>query len=75
MKIFVLVKTSTRESKVEKIDDTTYRVSVKSPPVEGKANQEMEEILAKYLGCPESQVYIISGFRNKSKAVEIPDLK
>lgn len=75
MKIFVLVKTGARESKVEKIDDTTYKVSVKSPPVEGAANKEVEEVLAEYLDCPKSQVYIVSGFKNKSKVVEIPDLK
>ncbi len=74
MKIFVYVKASARENNVEKIDDTTYKVLVKSPPVDGKANKDVEEILAKYLNCSKSQVYIVSGFKSKSKVVEIPSI-
>lgn len=72
MKVFVYVKAGARENKIEKIDATTYKVSVKSPPVEGKANQEVEEILAEFLGYKKSEVYIVSGFKSKSKVVEIP---
>jgi len=75
MKIFVYVKAKARENKVEKVDDTTYKVSVKSPPVGGRANKEVEEILAKYFNFPPSQVYIVSGFKSKSKVVEIPAVK
>ncbi|MBI3954976.1 DUF167 domain-containing protein [Candidatus Gottesmanbacteria bacterium] len=71
MKIFVYVKSSSRESKVEKMDKTSYKVSVKAPPVGGKANTEVEEILAKYFKCAKSKIYIVSGFKSKSKVVEI----
>lgn len=71
MKVFVYVKAAAREKKVEKIDDTTYKVSVKSPPIGGRANAEVEELLAEFLGQPKSQVYIVSGFRSKSKVLEI----
>lgn len=70
MKIFVYVKAMARENKVEKIDDTTYKVSVKAPPAGGRANKEVEEVLAKYFKFPKSKVYIVSGFRSKSKVVE-----
>lgn len=73
MKIFVYVRANAKENKAEKVDDTTYKVSVKAPPVAGKANSEVEEVLAKYFKIPQSKVYIVSGFRNKSKVVEIPD--
>lgn len=72
MKIFVYVKANARENLVEKVDDTTYKVSVKSPPVGGRANAEVEEVLADYLHVAKSGVYIVSGFKNKSKVVEIP---
>ncbi|OGG14746.1 hypothetical protein A2773_03980 [Candidatus Gottesmanbacteria bacterium RIFCSPHIGHO2_01_FULL_39_10] len=72
MKVFVYVKTNAKESKVEKIDNTTYKISVKSPPIDGKANKEVEEVLADYLKLPKSKVYIVSGFKSKSKVVEIP---
>lgn len=72
MKIFVYVKAGARENRVEKIDDTSYKVSVKAPPVEGKANKEVEEVLAEYFNISKSKIYIVSGFRSKSKVVEIP---
>ena len=72
MKVFVYVNSRAKESKVEKIDNATYKVSVKSPPIDGKANKEVEEVLAEYLKLPKSKVYITSGFRSKSKVVEIP---
>lgn len=69
MKIFVYVKAGARENKLEKIDDITYKVSVKAPPVGGRANIEVEEVLADYFKLPTSKVYIISGFKSKSKIV------
>lgn len=72
MKIFVYVKANSKERKVEKFDNSTYKVSVKSPPIGGKANIEVEEAVAKYLGCPKTQVFIVSGFKSKSKVLEIP---
>lgn len=71
MKIFVYVKANARENKVEKIDETGYKVSVKVAPVAGRANKEGEEVLAEYFRVPKSKVYIISGFKNKSKVVEV----
>ncbi len=71
MRIFVYVKAMARENKVEKIDDIFYKVSVKAPPVGGRANKEVEEVLAKYFKLPKSKVYIVSGFRSKNKVVEI----
>ncbi len=75
MKIFVYVKANAKESQVEKIDDTTYKVSVKAPPVEGKANKEVEEVIARHFGFPVSKVFIVSGFKSKSKVVAIPESK
>lgn len=71
MKIFVYVKANARENRVEKIDDTTYKVSVKAAPVDGRANKEVEEVLADYFDIAVSQIYIVSGFKSKSKVVEI----
>lgn len=74
MKIFVYVKANARESRVKKIDDTTYKISVKALPVDGAANKEVEEVLAKYFNLSSSQIYIVSGFKSKSKVVEISGL-
>lgn len=71
MKIFVYVKAGAMENRVEKVDGTTYKVSVKAPPVGGWANAEVEEVLANYFNLPKSKVYIVSGFKSKSKVVMI----
>lgn len=50
MKIFVQAKPGSREEKVEQTDGTHFTVSVKEPPVQGKANRAIVDALAKHLG-------------------------
>ncbi|MBI2642555.1 MAG: DUF167 domain-containing protein [Candidatus Wildermuthbacteria bacterium] len=45
MKIFVKAKPSSREEYVEKVDDTHFLVSVKEPPVQGRANKAIIKVL------------------------------
>ena len=71
MKISVQVKTGARENHVVKITDINYKVSVKAPPVNGRANSMLLEVLADYFGCPKPKVIIITGLRSKKKIVEI----
>lgn len=71
MKIFVKAKPNAREEKVEKIDDSNYIVSVKEPPVKGKANEAIRNALAVYFKTASSRVKIISGFGSRNKVIEI----
>ena len=71
MKINVQAKPGAREEKVEKIDETNYRVSVKEPPVQGKANAAIVRVLAEYFGTHRSYVKIIQGYASRQKVVEI----
>ena len=48
MKIFVKAKPDSNENKVEKIDDSNFVVSVKDPPVQGRANRAIVKILSEY---------------------------
>ncbi|MCQ4152640.1 MAG: DUF167 domain-containing protein [Archaeoglobales archaeon] len=70
MRISVKVKPSARETRVEKSGEE-YLVSVRSPPVEGKANAELIEALAKYFGVPKSRIRIVAGQKSRKKIVEI----
>jgi uncharacterized protein (TIGR00251 family) len=47
------------------------KVKLKSPPVEGKANSELIEILAKEYGIPKRDVDIVSGMNSKNKVVRL----
>jgi len=83
MKIFVKAKPNAKEEKIRKIEETanlfgnnkqtsdTYEVWIKEPPVDGKANEAIAEILVKHFGVSKSQIILISGFSSKQKIFEI----
>lgn len=51
------------------------KVKLTSPPVEGRANRELIEILAKEFGIPKKDVEIISGQGSKNKVVRLYNVK
>ncbi|MEK7582909.1 MAG: DUF167 domain-containing protein [Patescibacteria group bacterium] len=71
MKINVQARPGAREEKVEKIDGSNFRVWVKEPPVQGKANAAIIKALAEYFGVSQSQVRIVSGYASRAKIIEI----
>ena len=71
MKINIKAKPSSREEKVEKIDETNYVVSVKEPPEKGKANNAIRNALAMYFKIASVRVKIISGYSSRNKIIEI----
>ena len=70
-KIVVEVKPNSKEVKVEKITDNVYKVKLTATPVGGRANKQLIEILAKYLGVAKSQIEIKSGQTSKTKVLVI----
>lgn len=75
MRIFVKTRPGSRLEKVEKVDETHFLVWVKAPAKEGKANQAVIALLARYFDIPKSFVIIESGFFAKEKVilVALPD--
>ena len=71
MKITVTAKAGAKEYKVFQVSETQYRVSVKEPAKEGRANFAIERELAKHFGVPLSRVRILTGHTAKTKIVEI----
>lgn len=71
MKISVKAKPSSREEKVEKIDEQNYAVSVKEPPIKGKANDAIRNALAVYFKTGTANVKIVSGYTSRNKIIEI----
>lgn len=71
MKIFVKVKPSSKEERIEKVDDTHYLIAVKEPPVNGRANIAVIAYLATFFRIPEGSVRIVSSFTSRDKQVEI----
>ena len=58
-------------SKVEKLSEKEYKVKLNSPPVDGKANKELIELLSGYFSVPKSNVIIQSGINTKNKLIKI----
>jgi len=71
MKISVKARPGAKEEKIERIDETNFVVSVKEPPVQGRANAAIARVLAEYFKVSNSQVRLISGFSSRQKIFEI----
>ncbi|MEK7180968.1 MAG: DUF167 domain-containing protein [Patescibacteria group bacterium] len=48
-----------------------YKVYVSVPPIEGRANQRIIELLADFFKVKKSQITIISGLKFKEKIIRI----
>lgn len=71
MKVSVRAKPGAREERVEKIDESNFTVSVKEPPIQGRANAAIVKALANYFGVSGYQVKLVSGFSSRQKIFEI----
>lgn len=70
-RLIVRVHTGASERAVEKIDDTTYRVSVTEQPEHGKANHAVIQMLAAHFHVPQSHIIIKVGHTSRSKIIEV----
>lgn len=69
--LHVQVKPNARVSLLEQDADGAWRASLKSPPVDGKANAELVALVAERFGVPKSRVRIARGAGARHKRVEI----
>lgn len=71
MKIFVAAKPMAKEERVEKLDETHFVVSVKEPPIQGRANQAIIKALACFLDVAPSRLRIVAGYTSRQKIIEV----
>jgi uncharacterized protein len=71
--IQVKVKPNARSSGLEELDDGTWLARVTSPPVDGKANEELVRLIAEHFGVRKAQVSIQRGASGRLKRVQIAD--
>jgi uncharacterized protein (TIGR00251 family) len=67
------VRVIPRSSKREIVGehDGALKVKLKSPPVDGAANDELIRVLSKEFGVSRSAIEIVSGLASKTKRVQI----
>jgi uncharacterized protein (TIGR00251 family) len=71
MLLTVKVKPNSRRPHIERAQDGSLTAHLQSPPVEGRANEELIRRLAIYFQVAKSRVRIRSGFSSRNKLVEI----
>ena len=71
--VSVKIKVEPRSSKsgIAGLYGDALKVKLTSPPVDGKANKELVEVLAKAFGVRKSDIEIVSGKNAKNKLVRI----
>ncbi len=83
MRIIIKAKPSAKEERVEKITQPTfefaddkqkeivYKIWIREPPENGKANEAIIRLLSKHFGTNRSQVRLVLGAKGKMKVFEI----
>ncbi len=71
MLVSVKVKPNSKRPRIEEDAAGALTVYLKSPPVEGKANEELIATMAGRYGVPKSRVRIKSGAGSRTKLIEI----
>lgn len=69
--IEVQVKPNARVSELVDNGDGTWTARLKSPPVDGKANEELIALVARRFGCAKAEVGIKTGASGRRKRLVI----
>ncbi|QYX33380.1 DUF167 domain-containing protein [Sphaerospermopsis torques-reginae] len=70
----VKVKPNSKQQKITEQEDGSLIVNLKSPPIDGKANEELINLLAEKFNLPKSHIRIKSGLTSRQKLIEIDDI-
>jgi len=69
IRINVKAKPNAKEEMVEEIQPGEFVVSVKEPPVQGRANVAIIRALSEYFHTP--NIRIVSGYTSRNKIIEV----
>ncbi len=73
MKIKITVKPRSSQKKLLPIDNNKqeFIAYLNSPPIDGKANEELISLISDYFDVPKSKIIFKSGLKSRQKIVEI----
>ena len=66
-----MVKPNSKQQSIKEETNGSFTIHLKSPPVDGKANEELIKILAKKFDVPDSKFRIKSDLSFRQKLIEI----
>jgi len=61
-------------NKIIRTSTDTLKITVTSPPIEGKANKKCIAYLSKQFNVPKTKIKILHGENNRNKIIKICDL-
>lgn len=70
MDIKIKVKPRAKKNKLEQ-ENEKLKISVKAPPKQGQANEEVIETLSRHYSVPRSSIHILKGHKSQNKIVRI----
>lgn len=73
IQIHVVPRSSKRE--IAEFQDNALKVRITSPPVEGRANEECQELFSHTFGVRKSAVTILSGHKSRKKSIVIKGVR
>ena len=67
------VQPGAKKSECAGLHGEALKIRLAAPPVDGKANAELIELVARHFGCAKSSVSIKTGAGSKLKRVTVPE--
>lgn len=71
MKLNIYVQPGAKKTMCDGLHGSHIKIRIKSPPLEGKANEELIEFLSEKLKVKKSCIGIVAGEKSRYKIVEI----
>jgi len=65
------IQPGARKNEIVGLHGDAIKIKIKAPPVDGRANEELIDFLAKHYGVPKRSVQIVSGHTSRQKTVKI----
>ncbi|MHA1271548.1 MAG: DUF167 domain-containing protein [Candidatus Helarchaeota archaeon] len=63
------VNPNSKEVSIKEIGNNIFEIKLKSPPLKGKANKELIEVLSEYFKVKKSKISILRGKTSKNKII------
>ncbi len=67
----VRVHPGARKNAITGVHDSALKISLTTPPVDGRANEALIAFLAEALSLPKSRIALVSGLASRSKTLRI----
>ncbi len=71
MILSITVRPNSKKPGIEQIDEHSYRIALRAAARDGKANEELIEVLSAHFDVAKSLIFIKTGVNSPKKLVEI----